>query len=125
MSVSMKRSGSERMESQWIRVSGEGQIQIPRNFFEKLNIKDVVECFIRNDELVLRPIRETNDDFSEEILKDLVDQGFSGHELIEEFRKRKSKIRAAVLKMIEEADELARQPADHDEVKELFEDTED
>jgi bifunctional DNA-binding transcriptional regulator/antitoxin component of YhaV-PrlF toxin-antitoxin module len=89
-----------------ISVSAKRQITIPQKFFEKLGIGSEVECFIRGEELVIRPV-QTNE-FAEEILQDLIEQGFEGKKLLEEFRKARAKIRPAVVRMIEEADQIAR-----------------
>lgn len=51
------------------------------------------------------------DDFSEQILADLVSQGFSGDELLEKFKEQSKKVRPAVQKLITEADSLAE--SDH------------
>lgn len=93
-------------EKKRISVSGKRQITIPQKFFEVLGIGSEVECFVRDGELVIRPI-QTNE-FAEEILRDLVKQGFQGQELIDEFIKTKSKIRPALIRMIEEADKFAQ-----------------
>ncbi|BCJ87767.1 AbrB/MazE/SpoVT family DNA-binding domain-containing protein [Effusibacillus dendaii] len=104
----VKREGIHTMdfETKRISVSAKRQITIPQKFFEKLGIGSEVDCFIRGDELVIRPIR-TNE-FAEEILKDLVNQGFQGQELVQEFIKMSSKVRPAVVRMIEEADRIAQ-----------------
>lgn len=47
-------------------------------------------------------------EFDEQILADLISQGFEGQELLEEFKRQRKKVRPAVQKMIEEADALAR-----------------
>lgn len=96
-------------ETKRISVSGKRQITIPQKFFERLGIGAEVDCFIRGDELVIRPI-QTNE-FAEEILKDLVNQGFQGQELVQEFIKVRSKVRPAVVRMIEEADRIGQKPS--------------
>lgn len=50
---------------------------------------------------------QCEDDFSEQILADLVSQGFSGDELSEKFKEQSMKVRPAVKKLIAEADYLA------------------
>lgn len=52
-------------------------------------------------------MRNDNDDFfnfDEDILKDLVSQGFEGQKLISEFKKMKKNIPAAMDKLIDEAE---------------------
>ena len=47
--------------------------------------------------------------FAEEILSDLTKQGYSGQELVEEFKRISRLVRPAVEKLIEEADTLAKE----------------
>lgn len=45
--------------------------------------------------------------FSEQILADLINQGYSGRDLLENFREIQEKIRPAVEAMLTEADQIA------------------
>lgn len=49
-----------------------------------------------------------NQNFTEHILRDLMNQGYQGEELIQKYKDMKSKVRPALDKMIEEAKEAAR-----------------
>lgn len=55
-----------------------------------------------------------------EILKDLVNQGLSGQELITAFQAYKAKIRPAVEKMLEEAKKIARNEISYGTMKDAF-----
>ena len=46
-------------------------------------------------------------EFAEQILKELIDEGYSGYELLDEFRIRQTKVRPAVEAMLEEAMNVA------------------
>ena len=46
-------------------------------------------------------------EFAEQILKELIDEGYSGYELFDEFRIRQAKVRSAVEAMLEEAKNVA------------------
>ncbi|MDR3259939.1 MAG: YwpF-like family protein [Fusobacteriaceae bacterium] len=50
----------------------------------------------------MTPIKETTGEFSEQILSELIAEGYSGMPLLEEFKNRQNKIRPAVLKMLDE-----------------------
>ncbi|UMZ74983.1 hypothetical protein [Natranaerofaba carboxydovora] len=65
-------------------------------------------------------------DFSEEILKELVEKGYSGKQLIDEFKKMKAKVRPAVNNIIEEAERKAKEyeGTGDEEMKDIFEDIE-
>jgi len=69
-------------KEQIISVSGRRQITIPQKYFEALGFSNEAECILQNNAIVIRPIREnTGNEFSEQILADLIAQGFSGQEL--------------------------------------------
>lgn len=114
------------VETKRISVSKKRQITIPQRYFEKLNIGDEVECIMTNSEIVIRPVRHETE-FAEEILKDLIAKGLQGEQLLSEFRNTRAKIRPAIKKMIEEAEQLAQtlDSAGDDMMKEIFSDTED
>lgn len=90
-----------------IAVTAKRQITIPLKFFKALHIGKEVECILHKDELILRPLKERQDDFSEYILQDLIAEGYSGQELLNEFKRRKANIRPAVSKMLQDAREVA------------------
>ncbi|WP_234031585.1 AbrB/MazE/SpoVT family DNA-binding domain-containing protein [Lentibacillus cibarius] len=91
-----------------ISVSEKRQITIPKRFYEKLGMTESLICELRGDEIVLRPA-PTDADFSQEILKDLIQEGYEGEQLLKCFQKRKAQIRPAVESLITEADEVAQQ----------------
>ncbi|MDD4665528.1 MAG: AbrB/MazE/SpoVT family DNA-binding domain-containing protein [Clostridia bacterium] len=126
MTVRLLNKRSDIMESRIIKVSNKRQITIPQKFYEKLNIEQEVECIITNSEIIIRPIyRET--EFAEEILKDLIDKGFEGTQLLDEFKRTRAKVKPAVRRMIEEADILAKSSQDSgdDKLNNIFSDLED
>lgn len=98
---------SNSLETKLVRISEKRQITIPKRFYEKLGLEDSLICELRGNELVLRPA-PTEEDFSEEILKDLVQDGYEGAELIVAFQKRKKQIRPAVEALLAEADQAAQ-----------------
>ena len=119
--------GSGRiMETKRISVSKKRQITIPQRFFEKLNIGDEVECIMTDSEMIIRPVRQETE-FAEEILKDLIAKGLQGEQLLAEFRNTRAKIRPAIKKMIEEAEQIAQQLDGNgdDPMKAIFSDVED
>ena len=99
-----KESG---MNSRIIRVSDKRQITIPLKYYKSLGINDQVECFLDNGTLVIRPLSRDSNEFSVEILKDLMAQGFVGDELIRKFSEQNMSIRKAVHSLLEEADDIA------------------
>lgn len=115
--------GPQHAETKQISVSEKRQITIPKRFFEKLGIGESLICELRGNEIVLRPA-PMDEDFSEEILKELIQEGYEGEQLLTEFQKRKAQIRPAVEALIAEADQVARQfsGTGDEETEALFED---
>jgi len=95
------------LERKIINVTGKRQVTIPLKFYERLHLGKEVECFLTNDSIVIRPLSASNDNFTMEILKDLVSQGYGGDELIKKFAEQRDNIQRAVSTLIDEADEIA------------------
>lgn len=84
--------GSASMESKKVSISSKRQITIPQKFFTLLGFNTEAECIMRGNELVLRPVKEnTSGEFAEQILADLIRQGYSGEELLEKFKQTQRK----------------------------------
>ena len=109
-----------RMERKTIRISSKRQVTIPQRYFERLGFGEA-ECILRGDELVIRPVKaQSGGEFSEQILADLIAQGYSGEQLLERFKTEQKKVRPAVELMIEEADSLAASGQSGPSLDELF-----
>ena len=67
-----------------------------------------------------KPVNKTaGGEFAEQILKDLLNEGYSGEALLEEFENRQAKVRPAVINMLDEAKNVAEGKgayATHDEL---------
>lgn len=100
---------SKRIDSdkRIIHVSGKRQITIPLKYFQLLGLNGQVECSLEDGALVIRPLTHDSNEFSVEILKDLVAQGFSGDELIKKFTENSQQIKKAIRSLLEEADDIA------------------
>jgi len=95
------------MNRKIISVSKKRQITIPLQFYKHLNLGSEVECSLEDGAIVIRPLYREPSEFSVEILKDLVSQGYSGDELIKQFEIQSKNIRKAISNMLEEADAIA------------------
>ena len=78
------------MDTKIINVTGKRQITIPLRFYEKLGFGKEIECSLTDDAIVLRPHFNNDDNFTMDILKDLVSNGYSGNELLEKFAERRA-----------------------------------
>lgn len=91
-----------------ISISSKRQITIPQKFFNDLCFTDYAECILGDGELVIRPIKSISvDDFSEQILRDLISRGLGGEELLNAFKDERAKIRPAVEAMLLDAKNAA------------------
>lgn len=86
-----------------ISVSQKRQITIPVDFFNAIGIGAQVECHLRGNALVIRPVREESGAFDDEILADLIARGFSGSELLAKFKETRRQVRPAVERLLDEA----------------------
>lgn len=101
--------GGVAMNRKTIRISEKRQLTIPQKFFEALGFTTEAECILRGNEIVLRPVKEQGGgEFAEQILADLIKQGFSGDQLLAEFKKTQKKVRPAVEAMLTQAEQAAR-----------------
>jgi len=114
--------GCDAMDRKIISISGKRQITIPLKFFKKLNFTNQAECYIENDALVIRPLSRDNGEFSVEILRELVAEGYSGEELIHQFEVRSKNIKKAITALIQEADEIAEGKRKGATMADIFED---
>ena len=109
------------MDSKIVSISSKRQITIPQKFFSMLGFSDKAECSIRGNELVIKPVRiSTGSEFAENILEELIAEGFQGEELLKEFKIRQAQIRPAVEAMIEEAEAAARGEGEYFTYEEVF-----
>ena len=109
MSVVTAGKGSPVMEKKRVSISAKRQITIPQKFYTALGFADEAECILRGGELILRPIRVTSGgEFAEQILAELIAEGFTGEGLLAAFKERQAKVRPAVEAMLAEAEQAAR-----------------
>lgn len=113
--------GSASMESKKVSISSKRQITIPQKFFTLLGFNTEAECIMRGNELILRPVKEnTSGEFAEQILADLIRQGYSGEELLEKFKQAQRKVRPAVEAMLAEADRIAESKSGGYSLEDVF-----
>lgn len=100
---------NDTAERRIIHISGKRQITIPQKFFEAMHMGDTAECILNDGSITIRPFREnTGGEFAEQILKDLIGQGYEGQALLDKFKDVNKKIRPAVETLIAEAEDIAK-----------------
>lgn len=107
MTVAEARS-KIRMNHKIISISAKRQVTIPQKFFEVLGFSNEAECVLKDGGIFIRPIHTSANEFAEEILTDLIAHGYSGSELLAQFKLQSKKVRPAVEEMIAEADKIAQ-----------------
>lgn len=117
----MNTSGSAAMERKKVSISSKRQITIPQNFYEQLGFSDEAECILRGNELIIRPVRDgSGGEFAEFILKDLLDKGYSGSELLEKFKAAQRQVRPAVEQLLSDAEKAARGEGEYVTSEDVF-----
>ena len=114
------------MDRKRVSISVKRQITIPQKFYTKLGFESEAECIIRGNEIVLRPVKnESGNEFSEIILEELIAKGYSGKQLLDEFKKAQRKIRPAVEVMLDEAERVATGESEGFSYGDVFDSEED
>lgn len=85
-----------------VKVSQQRQISIPKDFYQALGFEGEAVMEFTGTEIIIRPATFEDVDFSEDILQDLIAKGYSGPELLEEFKKAKANISTALQTLEEE-----------------------
>lgn len=95
------RAGYERKR---VSITSKRQFTIPQRFFTQLGFGKEAFCTLGDGMLIIQPAQDADgDDFSEQILSDLVSEGFAGEALLAEFKNRRKKMRPAVESLLAEA----------------------
>ena len=109
------------MEKKRVSISAKRQITIPQKYYKSLGFDTEAECIVRGDELVLRPVRRTaGGEFAEQILEELIAQGYDGKELLDRFKAEQRKVRPAVEAMLEEASRAAASETEYASYEDVF-----
>lgn len=109
------------IEMKKISISAKRQITIPQKYFTMLGFGTEAECMVRGNELVIRPARSsTGGEFAEQILADLIGQGYSGNELLERFKRAQSQVSPAVEAMLADAKRVAESKSGYAAYEDVF-----
>ena len=95
-------------EQKKVTISSKRQFTIPQKFFSALGFEREAVCTLGDGMLIIQPAKPSNDgEFAEQILSELISEGYSGNELLAEFKKRQSKVHPAVEQMLQAAKDAA------------------
>ncbi|MBR2668832.1 MAG: hypothetical protein IKE36_03440 [Solobacterium sp.] len=117
---------SKSYEQKRVRISSKRQFTIPQKFFIELGFDKEAICSVKDGALIVIPSRYiSSGEFAEEILSDLVREGFSGEELIKEFKSRQAQIRPAIESLLKSAKEAAEGNGEYYSYDDIFSSEED
>ena len=75
------------VERKIICISVKRQLTIPLKFFNALGFNHEAECILQEDGLLIRPLRAADSsECTEQILADLISQGYEGQQLLDKFK---------------------------------------
>ena len=108
-------------EQKRVSISSKRQFTIPQKFYSELGFEKDAICTMTDGMLILQPAAHiSGGEFAENILADLIAEGYSGQELLNEFKERQAKIRPAVEVLLEKAKDAARGKGDYATFDEIF-----
>jgi len=109
------------LERKTIHISGKRQITIPQKYFEALGFDKEAECILQDNMILIKPVREnTGGEFAEQILADLITQGYNGEVLLKKFKEEQKKVQPAIEKMLERATEAAKGNGEFSTYNDIF-----
>ena len=110
-------------EQKRVSITSKRQFTIPQKFFSALGFGKEAICTLGDGMLIIQPAAPINSgEFSEQILAELIEEGYSGKKLLNEFKKRQSRIRSSVESIIEEAKRVAQGEGDYFSYDDVFAD---
>ena len=74
------------IKSKKIKVSAQRHLVIPKEYYDALNIGEVVTIELHEGLLVIKPVVKVDEDFAENLLEELIAAGFNGDELVAKFK---------------------------------------
>ena len=115
------KNGKKSLDKKYIRISSKRQITIPQKYYDALGFGDQAECILNDSAIIIKPVRENTDfDFSEQILTDLISKGYSGDELLKRFKEYSHGIKNAVYDLVDKANKIAEGKSEYYSMKEVF-----
>ena len=109
-------------EQKRVSISSKRQFTIPQKFYAELGFDREAVCTMGEGMLIIQPASHVSGggEFAEQILKDLIAEGFSGQELLDEFKTRQRKVRPAVENILEAAKAAALGAGEYSTYEDIF-----
>ena len=94
---------------------------IPQKFYTELGFGSEAICTLLDGALVIEPVSQApSGEFDDLILADLIKEGYEGEALLAEFKARRAKVRPAVEKLMQQAEDAARGTGECSTYEEVF-----
>ncbi len=109
-------------EQKRVTITSKRQFTIPQKFYTELGFGREAVCTLGNGMLIIQPAAyvSSGGEFAEQILSDLIEEGFAGQELLDEFKTRQAKVRPAVEAMLKSAKAVALGEAEYSTYDDIF-----
>ena len=108
-------------EQKKVTITSKRQFTIPQKFFTELGFDREAVCTLGDGMLIIEPAKSENGgEFAEQILADLIAEGYSGQNLLSEFKSRQSKVRPAVEKILKTAKDAANGIGEYYSYEDVF-----
>lgn len=108
-------------EQKRVTISSKRQFTIPQKFYSELGFDRDAICTMADGMLIIEPAsRISGGEFAEIILADLIREGYSGQDLLNEFKIRQTKVRPAVEVLLEKAKDAANGKGEYATYDDIF-----
>ena len=108
-------------EQKRVTITSKRQFTIPQKFYTELGFDREAICTMGEGLLIIQPAKSVSEgDFAEQILADCIAEGYSGEQLLIEFKARQSKVRPAVEALLKAAKEVAQGRGEYSSYEDVF-----
>ena len=108
-------------EQKRVTITSKRQFTIPQKYYTELGFDKEAICIKGDDYLILRPATSVSGgEFAEQILADLIAEGYSGSDLLDEFKTRQARVRPAIKALLEEAKAVAHGEGEYSTYDDIF-----
>ena len=118
----MPAAASKMPKQKRVMITSKRQLTIPQKFYTELGFDREAVCTMGDGMLIIQPATHVSGggEFAEQILSELIAKGFSGQELLNEFKTRQAKVRPAVEAMLEAAKAAASGTGEYSTYDDIF-----
>ena len=117
----MSTVATRKLEQKRVTITSKRQFTIPQKYYTELGFDKDAICTLGDGVLIIEPARPSGEgEFAEQILADLIKEGYSGEALLSEFKARQAKVRPAVEALLKEAKAAALGETEYATYEDVF-----